>query len=556
MPRLVAFMDMRRWWLFILPAVLLLSSSAWGLSADELLLIVNKQEPAGVALARFYTQQRKVPAGRIVQIDVPPTTAISFADYEKDVVPPIRDFLRDNKLEKKISCLVTFYGVPLRINPNVLMPVERLEKTYVEKELQTVTTDLNQTVVAAEILAKGIAPGAIPSPLPTDPLQRTDALLKVVAAASDKLPSDEQAKTLGQLFDIVEKIMGESGTLQRRRGLNVAPSTQPAASMTTAALQKQVEDDNKALGDALDHRYDRFARAKARELSKRLGLAAQYNILQGQLFYLNSTGPQAAVDNELPLVLWPNYRRESWLANVLNFHRSHYEGPPFYMVSRIDAPTPEIAKALITTSIAVEKKGLSGRVVIDAGFSKVPKNSPNPYSAFDQNLVDLGTFLTKNSNAKTYLEDTAGLIPPHSQKDVANYVGWYSVGRYIPQCDFVAGAVGYHIASSELVELHDRRSTVWVRGLMNDGVVGSLGPVAEPYLHSFPLPNEFFPLLMTGKLTLAETYWKTNPLASWMQALVGDPLYNPYKVKPAVKVEDLPPELQKAIPDKDESAGD
>jgi uncharacterized protein (TIGR03790 family) len=215
------------------------------------------------------------------------------------------------------------------------------------------------------------------------------------------------------------------------------------------------------------------------------------------------------------------------------------------MVSRIDAPTPQVAKALITTGIAVEKKGLSGIVVIDAGFSKT--GSPNPYSAFDQNLLDLGTFLKKKTSLEVYVEETRGVIPAHTQKNVAVYVGWYHLRRYIPECDFVPGAVGYHIASGELVELHDRKETGWVRGLMNDGVVGTLGPVSEPYLHSFPLPNEFCPLLMTGKLTLAETYWKTNPLSSWMQAFIGDPLYNPYKAKPALAVDDLPPDLQRAI---------
>ena len=49
-----------------------------------------------------------------------------------------------------------------------------------------------------------------------------------------------------------------------------------------------------------------------------------------------------------------------------------------------------------------------------------------------------------------------------------------------------------------------------MRGLLIDGVVGTLGPVAEPYLQSFPTADEFFPLLLTGKLTLAEVYWRTT----------------------------------------------
>ncbi len=83
--------------------------------------------------------------------------------------------------------------------------------------------------------------------------------------------------------------------------------------------------------------------------------------------------------------------------------------------------------------------------------------------------------------------------------------------------------------------------------MLEKGVCATLGPVAEPYLHSFPLPDQFFPLLITGRYTLAEVYFRTTPLLSWRQILVGDPLYNPFKKNPALAIEDLPPGL--AIPD-------
>ena len=68
----------------------------------------------------------------------------------------------------------------------------------------------------------------------------------------------------------------------------------------------------------------------------------------------------------------------------------------------------------------------------------------------------------------------------------------------------------------------------------------------EPYLNAFPT-DEFFPLLFTGKLTLAEVYWKTNPLVSWQIAMIGDPLYNPYKTHPALTPDALPVPLQEAL---------
>jgi hypothetical protein len=76
--------------------------------------------------------------------------------------------------------------------------------------------------------------------------------------------------------------------------------------------------------------------------------------------------------------------------------------------------------------------------------------------------------------------------------------------------------------------------------LLQDGVGATEGSVAEPYLQSFPPADEFFPLMLTGKLTLAEAYWRTTPMVSWMQCCVGDPLYNPFLHNPQLSMADLP----------------
>ena len=39
---------------------------------------------------------------------------------------------------------------------------------------------------------------------------------------------------------------------------------------------------------------------------------------------------------------------------------------------------------------------------------------------------------------------------------------------------------------------------------------------------------------MTGKLPLLEVYFRTVPHVSWMQILIGDPLYRPFKNYPAI----------------------
>ena len=89
--------------------------------------------------------------------------------------------------------------------------------------------------------------------------------------------------------------------------------------------------------------------------------------------------------------------------------------------------------------------------------------------------------------------------------------------------------------SAAMIELAGVAKGFGRKRVLEEGVAATLGPVAEPYLFSFPLPDQFFPLLMTGKLTLLEAYFLTVPQVSWMQILIGDPLYQPFKHHPAIR---------------------
>ena len=93
--------------------------------------------------------------------------------------------------------------------------------------------------------------------------------------------------------------------------------------------------------------------------------------------------------------------------------------------------------------------------------------------------------------------------------------------------DFVDGAVGYHIASFEAIDLRDSTSSQWCPAMLTDGITATIGPVAEPYLTAFPKPHEFFEELIEGKC-LVEAYYITKPFNSWQMLLVGDPLYKPF----------------------------
>jgi uncharacterized protein (TIGR03790 family) len=219
---------------------------------------------------------------------------------------------------------------------------------------------------------------------------------------------------------------------------------------------------------------------------------------------------------------------------------------PTLMVMRLDGPTEDSVDRLILSSLKTEGQGLKGRVVLDARGIR----GEDGYGRYDASIRSLAGLLSARTKLAVTFDDNDALIQPgpDAPKDVAVYCGWYSLRNYVPAFTFAEGAVGFHVASLELVSLRTPDEKGWVRNLIDNGVAASLGPVAEPYLHAFPPADEFFPLLMTGELTLAEVYWKTNPLTSWMNTCIGDPLYRPFKVNPALRRTDLPERLKQALP--------
>jgi uncharacterized protein (TIGR03790 family) len=131
-------------------------------------------------------------------------------------------------------------------------------------------------------------------------------------------------------------------------------------------------------------------------------------------------------------------------------------------------------------------------------------------------------------------ERTEQLFESGQCPQTALYCGWYSVGNYIDAFEFVEGAVGYHIASWEAVDLRDPNSRQWCPAMLMDGITATLGAVSEPYLHSFPDPQVFFGGLFAGQC-LVEAYYRAKPFNSWQLVLIGDPLYKPFKSRRAGK---------------------
>jgi uncharacterized protein (TIGR03790 family) len=304
-----------------------------------------------------------------------------------------------------------------------------------------------------------------------------------------------------------------------------------------------------------DKRWDAESRRKVRDLiGNYFGVFGQMGVLHAQSEYLNNDGTAAALDNELALLWWGYYNRSNWLTNPMHYRAiGPAAHPPVLMVTRLDGPQEGSAIQIVLTSLKAEQNGLQGKAVIDSTGGTGPGGVPDKaggYARFDKRLIDLAEMIRTRTKIPLVLDRSPQLLPAGAVKGAALYTGWYSVRNYVPCCTFVPGAVGYHVASFEMISLRADNEKGWVAGLLNDGIAATVGSVAEPYLGAFPLPDDFFPLLLTGKLTLAEVYWKTVPMASWMMCCIGDPLYTPFKSNPQLTLEDLPMPLRRALDEK------
>ena len=243
----------------------------------------------------------------------------------------------------------------------------------------------------------------------------------------------------------------------------------------------------------------------------------------------------ASTDSELCLIRYYGaYPLESWQPNPLFLGNKGRQTPfapaDVLMVVRLDGPDEETVIRMIDDAIAAEASGLKGTACIDCRYRQLPPaEKMNAYQRYDQYLRLAAEVLKKAPGVEAVTMDREPkLFQPGSCRRVALYCGWYSLARYVDAFEFVRGAVAWHIASSECVDLHGDNGQ-WCRNLLLHGACATLGPVSEPYLQAFPPPHLFFRLLVQG-LSLAETYYLSKPFLSWRLVLVGDPLYRPFGI--------------------------
>ncbi len=385
------------------------------LSPDEVVVVANSRAADSVKLAKYYMKIRAIPPEHLIKIRTTWKEDCDRKDYDKNIAAPIRKAITKLRTTKNIRCIVTMYGVPLKIRPPTL-----------------------------------------------------------------DFKDEERVANLRQ---------------QRQQ------------------LQQKLE-------TAEGHEQNEF-KERVKSIKQQVELLLQTNL-------------RASVDSELALVLTEDYPLEDWLPNpfFLGFRKQELflKRNEVLIVGRLDGPTADTVRRVIDDTVAVERTGLQGTAYFDARWKKPEnKTTESGYALYDAALHHAAEKLTVSGHLPVVLDDRVELFEEGSCPDAALYSGWYSLANYVDAFTWVPGSIGFHIASSESVTLKRENSRVWCKRMLEEGVAATIGPVYEPYVQAFPLPDLFFSKLTEGYLTLGEVYLISLPFLSWQMVLVGDPLYLPFK---------------------------
>jgi uncharacterized protein (TIGR03790 family) len=520
---------------FLLPVLLLLPMTAAALTPDDLIVVYNDGVPESRKVADYYAQKRDIPPDNLVGVKVPDWEDLTRQEYDQQLVPPVREKVLELRRAWKNPAVVLVYGIPLRVGAVPL--------TEAEKELQGLVRAQGQQA-ASQTWAKLQELQGMLTNLPNQPSASggSPAVKDILKLSGDLVPRASRLLTmprepelpaatrtriaalLVELSGKAPQVEGKAGPKEKEGDLHHLEPLPEGSPAPPASLQS---------GASLAE-HASFLAEKMRGSGGLLGELRFWEHLNG-VYGQPRTG--AAVDSELTLLMAENFPKVSWLPNPLNLRFDHNPGMQKFrravvMVGRLDGPTPEIACRLVDDALEAEKNGLTGTCYLDARGLK-GEGRVGGYDWFDAHLVHLAQIMKTQSTMKAVLDQNPALLPPGSCTQAALYCGWYSLAKYVASCTWQKGAVAYHVASAEATTLRRPGSQVWCRRMLQEGVAATLGPVSEPYLMAFPLPDDFFPLLMAGELSLLEVYFRTLPQLSWQMILIGDPLYTPFKKNPA-----------------------
>ena len=140
--------------LAILAALMLTpATGAFALEPSEIALVAARGNRESVGLAKYYCRQRGVPESQIIEVDVAPDETLDREQWRFAVRPEIQKWLKENDPDKKIRCLVTTWGIPLKISAGKPSDTDTKYLDYLTSERVSRTQKLKQIASALDRLA-------------------------------------------------------------------------------------------------------------------------------------------------------------------------------------------------------------------------------------------------------------------------------------------------------------------------------------------------------------------------------------------------------------------
>lgn len=194
------------------------------------------------------------------------------------------------------------------------------------------------------------------------------------------------------------------------------------------------------------------------------------------------------------------------------------------LTGRLDGPDDATVRRMIDDAVAVEQTGLLGRAVVDLA-------QKNGVYQEGEDWLKRSADTFKQAGIPVFIDRSADvLIDAWPLPDTILYFGWYTdhiTGALAsPAFRFKQGAIACHLHSfsASIIRSHDK---AWAGPLLSKGAAVTFGNVFEPFL-SLTLHFDVFNRRLLEGFTVGEAAWNATPALSWMNVVLGDPLYRPF----------------------------
>ncbi len=203
---------------------------------------------------------------------------------------------------------------------------------------------------------------------------------------------------------------------------------------------------------------------------------------------------------------------------------------PVYSVWRLDGPSFSVANSLVDKAKSAESTGLSGKACFDRnrGIFNVITTDDTSYTTGDWDLLKAAEFSREKGfyTVEDPNDNEFGTSPAPARCDNAVlYSGWYSLNNYNDAFSWATGAIGYHLDSSSAA--HPRTGTNWSKNALEHGITITSGAVDEPFVGTFPHPDQVFRNLFQGA-NVGDAFLRSMVFKEWQFINMGDPLYRPF----------------------------